>query len=132
MFIEKEKNHIVGIYENVLIKDKVTQTISPNAQVICENLHNKKFKRPVVFEIYSDKDEKSNTDIVFKIHRYNIQNQVANFDLVNSGLKESKEQFELTGKLISDNRLGDIIDFDEHFENASLDWRNLFVDSYIK
>lgn len=132
MFIEKEKNHIVGIYENVLIKDKMSLAVSQNAQVICENFHNKKFKFPVVFEINSERDEKSNTDIIFKIHRYNIQNQVASFDLVNSGFKESHEQFELTRKIINDKRLGDIVDFDDHFENASLDWRNSFVDSYLK
>ncbi len=67
-----------------------------------------------------------------KIHRYSSkEGGTYNLDLVNSYFKESPSQYELVGKLIKSNRLPDVVDFDEHFQNSQLDWRNSFIDSYI-
>lgn len=54
------------------------------------------------------------------------------FDLMSSLYKESNEQYELVKNLIKSNKIFDLVDFDDHFQNVSLDWRNSFIESYIK
>ncbi len=67
MFVEKEKNlKILGIYENIAIKD--SKVLSSFASFICENIHNKKFKSPYLFEIYSTDTEEGDTQIIFKVN----------------------------------------------------------------
>ena len=54
------------------------------------------------------------------------------YDLLSSLYKESNEQYELVKKLIKTNKIFDIVDFDDHFQDVSLDWRNTFIENYLK
>jgi hypothetical protein len=66
------------------------------------------------------------------MHRYSSQlNQSNSFDFIGS-YKESTSQFELMRELLTNNRQNEIVDFDDHLIDVNLDWRNNFVDSYIK
>jgi hypothetical protein len=54
------------------------------------------------------------------------------FDLINSLYKESNKQYELVKTLIKSNKINELVDFDDHFQEVSLDWRNTFIDNFLK
>ncbi len=54
------------------------------------------------------------------------------YELINSLYKESLEQYTAVRNLIKSNKVSDIIDFDDHFDDANLDWRNTFIENLIK
>ncbi len=54
------------------------------------------------------------------------------YDLINSLYKESNKQYEIVKNLIKTNKIRDLVDFDDHFQEVSLDWRNSFIDNYLK
>jgi hypothetical protein len=41
--------------------------------------------------------------------------------------KESKEQFEQMSEYLKNFRQSEIVDFDDHFLDADMDWRNNFI-----
>jgi hypothetical protein len=54
------------------------------------------------------------------------------FDMINSLYKESNKQYELVKTLIKSNKINELVDFDDHFHEVSLDWRNTFIDNFLK
>ncbi len=66
MYVEKEGISIIGLYENNLIQEK---SVTGQASFILENIHTKKFKFPIVCEIYTNEldENATNTEIVFKV-----------------------------------------------------------------
>ncbi len=137
---------IIGFYENLLLNNlKGTASISQLCYSILENIHNKKFKHPVLLEIFSNeivndgketvviKDEPV-INVMFKqiklstqIYRFSKLTNSSNFDFV--GIHSiSDNQFKLMASLLKENKQNEIVDFDDHFLDAELDWRNNFVE----
>ncbi len=53
-------------------------------------------------------------------------NEKACFDLIKK-FEEAKEKHDEIVKLVENNRVTEIVDFDDHFEDVNLDWRNNFI-----
>ena len=114
---------IVGFYENLMLNQmKEDLDISIHSKKVLELINQNSVKGPVLFEIAS-KDNKDNPnsnvdDIVFLQYLLNEKNGLTDL----GEHKETKEEFEKLKKLVSNNMQNDLIDFDDHFEDANLDW----------
>jgi hypothetical protein len=67
MSLEKGKQQIIGIYENLLMNNlKGSPSISPLSYSIMDNINNKKFEFPVLLEIFSNEvtNQDKNSQVV--------------------------------------------------------------------
>jgi hypothetical protein len=53
------------------------------------------------------------------------------FDLINSLFKETNKQYEQVKNLLKLNKTNELVDFDDHFQDVCLDWRNSFIENYL-
>ena len=83
---------------------------------------------PVLFEIYSRDNgnpEKGILEDVIIFKEYTL-NDKGGFDFV-WDYEESDVEYQKMKTYCEKSLQNDIVDFDDHLENASLDWRNQFI-----
>ena len=124
------ESNIIGFYENLMYNQmKDDCEISNQAIYICELIKtNNDIFNPVLFEIFS-RDNRNNEKgfledvIIFKEYTFNDK---GGFDFV-WDYEESDVEYQKMKTYCEKSIQNDIVDFDDHFENANLDWRNLFI-----
>ena len=134
-----KKNCIIGFYENLTISYINDQKFSSTANFITENIHSKAFKNPLLISMINKESTSDNKDensvyrtkeepeikvysFKLKIYRYAGQN----FECLGE-YQITSEQKDKVRKLLSEKIQNDIVDFDDHFMDSSLDWRNDFI-----
>ena len=124
------ESNIIGFYENLMYNQmKDDCEISNQAIYICDLIKsNNDVYTPVLFEIFSrdiGNQDKGflEDDIFFKQYFFNDK---GGFDFL-SDFKETEEQYKKLKSYCEKSIQNEIVDFDDHFENANLDWRNLFI-----
>lgn len=127
-FYPNEK--IIGFYENLILNQmKDDPAISNQSLYVCEIINKNTKINSVYFQVYSkDNDEKGKDyledEIFFKEFVYKGEDGFSYVERKN----ESEEEFKTLKKYLENNRQEDIVDFDDHLEDANKDWRNLFVE----
>ncbi len=129
-YIKKNQNiKIVGFYENLMLNQmKSDLDISVQTKQVIELINKNSVQGPVLFEIASRDKEGSKEinrvdDIIFLQYMFNKKE---GFDQLGEH-EETNEEFEKLKKYVSKNMQNDIVDFDDHFEDPNLDWKNSFI-----
>ena len=124
------ESNIIGFYENLMYNQmKEDCEISNQAIYICELIKsNNDIFNPVLFEIYSRDNgnpEKGILEDVIIFKEYTL-NDKGGFDFI-WDYEESDVEYQKMKTYCEKSLQNDIVDFDDHLENASLDWRNQFI-----
>ena len=65
------------------------------------------------------------------MYRFSGNRENSNCFDFNGSYKEDSEKKELMKIFLLDYVQNEIIDFDDHFEDANQDWKNTFLDKYF-
>ncbi len=127
-YIKETQLKIVGFYENLMLNQMKTDfDISNQARRIIELISKNSVENPVLFEIASRENNLSEGKKEDEIWFHQMMfNKKEGFDSLGEH-NETQEEFQKLKKYVTKNIQNDIVDFDDHFEDANLDWKNEFL-----